>query len=428
MSSERVAQLAGHLTASPTTATGTSQSQTFGKIGSKNASDVVIVSALRTAICKAKKGAFKDTTPDDLLKAVLEQTLLRTKVPTSILGDVVVGNVQTVGAYVLPARAAEIRAGFPDTVPLRTVNRQCSSGLQAIASVASEIAAGYIDAGVGAGVESMTLGGNPGDPSTLPPMNMSAIFDNALAAQCLTAMGMTSENVAEKYGVSREKQDALAVSSHAKALKAIKEGKFRDEIVPVEVTVLDADGNEKKVTVSQDEGPREGTTMEVLGKMKSAFKPGGSTTAGNASQVSDGAAAVLLMRRSEAARLGLPVLGVFRGFKVVGCDPSVMGIGPAEAIPALLKDVGMTVKDVDVFELNEAFASQAVYCMEKLGVPADKLNPLGGAIALGHPLGCTGARQTATLLHQLKRTGKKTGVVSMCIGTGMGAAAMFESQ
>jgi len=192
--------------------------------------------------------------------------------------------------------------------------------------------------------------------------------------------------------------------------------------------VLDADGNEKKVTVSQDEGPREGTTAAVLAKMKSAFKPGGSTTAGNASQVSDGAAAVLLMRRSEATRLGLPILGVFRGYKVVGCDPSVMGIGPAEAIPALLKDVGLGIKDIDIFEINEAFASQAVYCVEKLGVPAEKLNPLGGAIALGHPLGMTGARQTATLLHQLRRTGKKTGIVSMCIGTGMGAAAVYEAQ
>ena len=375
--STRLNTLAGHLTPSPTTANGTSQTATFGKIGSKNASDVVIVSALRTAITKAKKGAFKDTTPDDLLKGVLEATMARTKVPASILGDVVVGNVQTIGAYALPARAAEIRAGIPESVPLHTLNRQCSSGLQAIAVVASNIASGYIDAGIGAGVESMTLGGNPGDPSSVPPMNMSAIFENNVAAQCLTPMGMTSENVAEKFGVSREKQDELAVSSHAKALKAIKEGKFKDEIVPLEVIVLDADGNEKKVVVSQDEGPREGTTMAVLGKMKSAFKPGGSTTAGNASQVSDGAAAVLLMRRSEANRLNLPIIGVFRGFKVVGCDPAIMGIGPAVAIPALLQDVGLAIKDVDVFEINEAFASQAAYCVEKLGVPADKLNPLG---------------------------------------------------
>jgi len=198
--------------------------------------------------------------------------------------------------------------------------------------------------------------------------------------------------------------------------------------LPVKVTVKDEKGEEKEVLVDQDEGPREGTSLEGLAKLKPAFRKGGSTTAGNASQVSDGAAAVLLMRRSEAEKLGVPILGVFRGFKVAGVPPEIMGIGPALAIPSLLKDVGLTIKDVDVFEINEAFGSQAMYCVEKLGIPEEKLNPLGGAIALGHPLGCTGARQVGTLLHQLRRTKQRTGIVSMCIGTGMGAAALFEAQ
>jgi len=229
---ERIEAITAHLTANPVLAKVVSQTETFGKVGSKNSTDVVIVSALRTPICKANKGKFKDTTPDDLLKPVLEAVLKQSKVPPSILGDVIVGNVSTMGAYSMPARAAQLRAGYPVEVPLRSVNRQCSSGLQAVASIASEIAAGYIDAGVGAGVESMTMGGNPGDPSTLPPFNMSAVFEHPLAAQCLNSMGETSEKVAERFGVSREKQDGLAVRSHAKAINAIKKGLFKDEICP----------------------------------------------------------------------------------------------------------------------------------------------------------------------------------------------------
>lgn len=425
---ERIGTLAAHLSANPTSAAAPSQTHTFGKIGTKRPSDVVIVSALRTPIAKANKGSYKDTTPDDLLAQVLEATLKQSKVPVELIGDVIVGNVSTMGAYAMPARAAQLRAGFPAEVALRTVNRQCSSGLQAIDSIAAEISAGYIRAGIGAGVESMTMGGAPGDPSTLPPFNMSAVFDHPLAAQCLSSMGETSEKVAEKFGISREKQDGLAVRSHAKAINAIKKGLFKDEIIPTKVTVKDAEGNEKEIIVTQDEGPREGTTMEGLAKLKPAFRKGGSTTAGNASQVSDGAAAVLLMLRADAEKYKLPILGVFRGSKVVGCTPEIMGIGPAIAIPALLQDVGLGIKDVDIFEVNEAFGSQAMYCVEKLGIPEEKLNPLGGAIALGHPLGCTGARQTATLLHQLRRTKQKVGVVSMCIGTGMGKASIFEAE
>ncbi|NXI89663.1 THIKA thiolase, partial [Psophia crepitans] len=280
---------------------------------------------------------------------------------------------------------------------------------------------------------------NPGDIS-------SSMMENSKARDCLIPMGITSENVAEKFGVSRKKQDAFALASQQKsvrcstsswlwpsvtwnrrAAKAQQMGLFKAEIVPVKTTVKDNQGNQKTITVHEDEGIRPSTTLEGLAKLKPAFKEDGSTTAGNASQVSDGAAAVLLAKRSKAAQLGLPVLGVLRSFAVVGVPPDVMGIGPAYAIPVAVEKAGLTLNDIDIYEINEAFASQAVYCVEKLGIPMEKVNPLGGAIALGHPLGCTGARQVVTLLNELKRRGKRAfGVVSMCIGTGMGAAAVFE--
>ncbi|NXB80463.1 THIKB thiolase, partial [Donacobius atricapilla] len=286
---------------------------------------------------------------------------------------------------------------------------------------------------------SLRSANNPGDIS-------SNMMDNPKARDCLIPMGITSENVAEKFGVSRKKQDAFALASqqnspavhlqniltfHAlfftRAAKAQQMGLFKTEIVPVKTTVIDNEGNKKTITVHQDEGIRPSTTLEGLAKLKPAFKEDGSTTAGNASQVSDGAAAVLLAKRSKAAQLGLPVLGVLRSFAVVGVPPDVMGIGPAYAIPVAVQKAGLTLNDIDIYEINEAFASQAVYCVEKLGIPMEKVNPLGGAIALGHPLGCTGARQVVTLLNELKRRGKRAyGVVSMCIGTGMGAAAVFE--
>ncbi|NXL22538.1 THIKB thiolase, partial [Setophaga kirtlandii] len=288
---------------------------------------------------------------------------------------------------------------------------------------------------------SLRSANNPGDIS-------SNMMDNPKARDCLIPMGITSENVAEKFGVSRKKQDAFALASQqnspalhlqniltfhtltfffTRAAKAQQMGLFKTEIVPVKTTVADNEGNKKTITVHQDEGIRPSTTLEGLAKLKPAFKEDGSTTAGNASQVSDGAAAVLLAKRSKAAQLGLPVLGVLRSFAVVGVPPDVMGIGPAYAIPVAVEKAGLTLNDIDIYEINEAFASQAVYCVEKLGIPMEKVNPLGGAIALGHPLGCTGARQVVTLLHELKRRGKRAyGVVSMCIGTGMGAAAVFE--
>jgi len=411
---------ARQLTAQPT-------ASQLGKIGTKHPDDIVIISALRTPICRAKKGGFKDTMPDDLLKAALEGVVNQSGIKHKDVDDVVVGNVQLGGCYAAPARMAQFRAGFPAEVGLNCINRQCASGLQAVANVANAISAGMIDVGIGAGVESMTQAGGPMD-GPMPPVNVNEVMGNELARACMTPMGVTAENVAEKFNVTREDQDKMAVASHGKALAAQKAGRFKNEIVPVPVTVTDDKGNEKTVIIEADDGPRP-TTLEGLSKLKTVFKKeGGTVTAGTASQVSDGAAAVLLARRSKAEALGLKPIGVYRGAKVVGCDPLLMGIGPAVAIPAALKDCGLTVNDVDVFEINEAFAAQAVYCVKELGVPEAKLNPNGGAIALGHPLGCTGARMVATLLNELHQNKQKVGVVSMCIGTGMGMASVIEAE
>nr|XP_061843720.1 3-ketoacyl-CoA thiolase, peroxisomal-like [Nerophis lumbriciformis] len=384
--------------------------------------DVVVVHGRRSAIGKAKRGALKDTTPDELLSAVMSAVLDDVSLSPQLLGDVCVGNVLQPGAGALMARVAHFLSDFPESVPVYTVNRQCSSGLQALLNIAGAIRSGSIDLGLACGVESMSLRsmGDPGDLS-------SRLMDKDKARDCIIPMGMTSENVAERMGVSREKQDVFAMMSHQKATRAQQSGVFEREIVPVVTRLLDQDGTERRVTVAKDEGIRAGTTLAALSRLTPAFKVGGSTTAGNSSQVSDGAAAVLLGRRSTVEALGLPVLGVLRASAVVGVPPDMMGVGPAVAIPAALKKAGLKMSDIDVFEINEAFASQAVYCMEKLAIPPEKVNPNGGAIALGHPLGCTGARQVVTLLHELRRRGPRAlGVVSMCIGTGMGAAAIFE--
>lgn len=256
------------------------------------------------------------------------------------------------------------------------------------------------------------------------------VEQNQCAQDCLLPMGVTSENVAERYGIERKEQDLVAVKSHAKAAAARAGGKFKDEIVPVATKLVDPKtGEEKPVVISEDDGIRPGTSLSSLSKLKAVFKKNGTTTAGNSSQVTDGAAAVLLMTRSEALKRKLPILGVFRSFAAVGVDPAVMGIGPAVAIPAAVKSAGLQIDDIDLFEINEAFASQFTYCAKKLELDEEKINVNGGAIALGHPLGATGARCVATLLHEMKRRGKdcRFGIVSMCIGSGMGAAAVFES-
>nr|XP_020475915.1 3-ketoacyl-CoA thiolase, peroxisomal [Monopterus albus] len=394
-----------------------------GSAGSRSPDDVVVVHGRRTAIGKAKRGSFKDTTPDELLSAVMTAVLADVGLSPDKLGDVCVGNVLQPGAGAVMARVAHFLSGFPETVPVYAVNRQCSSSLQALFNIAGAIRSSSIDLGLACGVESMTLRSTdkPGDLS-------SRLTDHDKARDCLIPMGILSHHLRERGGgVSREKQDAFALSSHQKAARAQSSGLFDHEILPVTTRFVDDEGKEHEVTVRKDDGIRPGTTLAGLGKLRPAFKPYGSSTAGNSSQVSDGAAAVLVGRRSVVEALGLPVLGVLRASAVVGVPPEVMGIGPAVAIPVALEQAGLTVADIDVFEINEAFASQAVYCVEKLGIPEEKVNPNGGAIALGHPLGCTGARQVVTLLHELRRRGRRAfGVVSMCIGTGMGAAAVFE--
>lgn len=297
-----------------------------------------------------------------------------------------------------------------------TVNRQCSSGLQAVANIAQAIASGSIEIGIGAGVESMTRHYGPG---VMPEGMSEDVMQVPMAADSLIPMGITSENVVAQFGVTRAKQDTFALESHRKAAAAQAKGNFKSEIVPVTV------GGQ---TVDQDDGIRKDISMEGLGKLRPAFKDDGTTTAGNSSQITDGAAAVLLMKRKTAQRLGLPIKAKFVSYATAGVPPAIMGIGPAVAIPKALEKAGLAVREIDVYEINEAFASQAVYCVEKLGIDMAKVNPNGGAIAIGHPLGCTGARQIATLLPELARRKSKLGVVSMCIGTGMGAAAVIESE
>ncbi|KAJ3122094.1 3-ketoacyl-CoA thiolase, peroxisomal [Nowakowskiella sp. JEL0407] len=413
--SSRINQISSHL-APPTSRS---------KIGVKSPDDVVIVSALRTPITRARRGPFKDTHPEKLLASVLKAILQKTGINPALVEDIQVGNVLPPGGGATVARMAQLAAGFPDTCSISTVNRQCSSGLQAVHYIASSIENGTIEIGIGAGVESMTMGYGAG---VMPTSTDAEITEFGPAADCLLPMGITSENVAKKFNVSREKQDQLAVMSHQKAVNAWKNGWFNEEVIPVETMVADKDGNEKKITVKVDDGMRPETTFEGLSKLKPAFSSDGTTTAGNASQVSDGAAAVLLMKRKKAQELGLPILGKFVSFAVAGVPPKLMGIGPAFAIPKAIQKASVTLNEVDIFEINEAFASQAVYCVETLGIDMNKVNPKGGAIAIGHPLGCTGARQIATILPELERQGKKIGVISMCIGSGMGAAAVVERE
>ncbi len=389
----------------------------------KSPRDAVVVAAVRSAIGKGKKGTLAQTRPDDLMAQVIRAAL--DKVPAvaeDTIEDVIVGCATPEAEQGLNiGRNAALMAGLPDSVPAETVNRFCSSGLQTIAHAAERIRAGWADVIVAGGVESMSL----------LPMGGHHILPNpdfvVERPEAYVGMGLTAELVADKYGVTRQDQDAFSLKSHEKALAAQANNRFANEIVPVKATVF-ASGAPEKVDFATDEGPRPGSTIEGLAKLKSPFKTGGSVTAASSSQVSDGAAASVLMSRARAEELGLPILGTLRMYSVVGVPPEIMGIGPAKAIPKALEKAGLTVDDIDIFEVNEAFASQAIYCQRELGIPDEKLNPNGGAIALGHPLGCTGARMTATLLHEMEKQDAKLGVVSMCIGGGMGAAAIFERE
>jgi len=382
--------------------------------------EVAVISSVRTAVAKGKRGGFKDTRPDTLLAAALQGAVARAGIDPALLDDLIVGTAMPEaeqGTNV--ARIGGVLAGLPDSVPAITINRFCSSGLQAIAQGASGILAGWQNAVIAGGVESMSFIPMTGQK---PAPNPKLIASHP---EVYTPMGITAEIVADRFGVSRADQDAFAVESHRRAIAAIAAGHFAGEIIPVSTRVYN-DGAWTDVTISVDEGPR-ATTSEALAGLKPAFKAGGSVTAGNSSQVSDGAAATIIAERSWAVERGLPVIGLLRGYSVVGVPPEIMGVGPRYAIPKVLEQTGLSIDDIDIFEINEAFASQALYCVRELGINPERVNPTGGAIALGHPLGCTGARLTATLLAALRRTGKRYGVVSMCIGGGMGAAAVYEN-
>ncbi|KAK0523417.1 3-ketoacyl-CoA thiolase with broad chain length specificity [Tilletia horrida] len=387
----------------------------------KHDDDVVIVAALRSPMTRGKKGGLSQCCPEEMLGQVLKGVVAQSKIDPKLIDDIAVGNVLPPGGGATVARMAALWAGIPNTTALNTLNRQCSSGLAATNQIANEIKTGQIDIGIGAGVESMTQNYGAG---VMPEKMSDAVMENEEASDCLAPMGITSENVAAEYNITRDVQDQFAAESYQKAAAAQKAGKFKSEIVTIKYE--DEDGNER--VIDTDDGIREGVTKESLSKLKPAFSKTGSTTAGNASQVSDGAAAVLLARRSVAKKLGLPIIGKFVQAAVVGVPPRVMGIGPAFAIPRVLELTGLSNDDIDIFEINEAFASQAVYSVQKAGIDPKKVNPVGGAIAMGHPLGCTGARQIATGLAEAKRENKKLIVTSMCIGTGMGMASVIVNE
>ena len=398
---------------------------------SKSPHDIVILSSLRTPLTRAKKGGLKDAYPEELLYHVLRATLAANpSLDPSLIRDVAVGSVlQELGGAKAGKMAAN-HSGLSDMTAFHTINRQCSSGLAAITGIAHAIAVGSIDIGIGGGMESMTRNyATRAIPTVLwPELKDSPVKD---ARDCIMPMGLTSENVAARYNVSRVDQDAFAANSHKKAAQARKDGLFDKEIIPVTTRWRDLEDPEnvpeKEITVTEDDGIRPNTTVESLAKLKPAFKENGTSTAGNSSQVTDGAAATLLMRRSTATELGLSnsIIGKWAGSQVVGCKPDEMGVGPAVAIPKLLDYTGVSKDEVQIWEINEAFASQALYCVRKLEIDVDKVNLKGGAIALGHPLGATGARQLATMLPEMDRRGLEVGVVSMCVGTGMGFAGMF---
>ncbi|KAJ4412207.1 hypothetical protein N0V91_000675 [Didymella pomorum] len=397
----------------------------------KTPNDVVILSALRTPVTRAKKGGLRDAYDHEMLGAVLKATLAKfPNLDPAKIDDICIGTVLAELGGSKAGRMAANHVGVPTTTSFSTVNRACASGLSAITSIANSIAVGQIDVGIAGGMESMTRNyGSRAIPTELwPEMKDSPVKE---ARECIMNMGLTSENVASRYGVSRGDQDAFACESQQRAAKAQKSGFFDAEIVPVTTRWIEPETpeNVKEVTVTKDDGIRPSTTLEKLSAMKPAFKSDGTSTAGNSSQVSDGASAALMMRRSVAAQLGLEqhIIGKWAGTQVIGCAPDEMGVGPALAIPKLLDYVGVEKEEVDVWEINEAFASQALYCIRKLGLEGkmDKINPNGGAIALGHPLGATSGRMLATMLSEMGRNGQQVGVMSKCIGTGMGMASIF---
>ncbi|WP_078414219.1 acetyl-CoA C-acetyltransferase [Priestia abyssalis] len=387
--------------------------------------EAVIVAGARTPVGKAKKGTLANVRPDDLGALAVKETLKRAGNYEGPIDDLIFGcAIPEAEQGLNMARNIGALAGLPYTVPAVTINRYCSSGLQSIAFGAERIMLGHSQVVLAGGAESMSL----------VPMVGHVVRPNIKlvehAPEYYMSMGHTAEQVAVKYGISREEQDAFAVRSHQRAAKALQEGKFKDEIVPVEVTVRQVDQHhklkEKTILFTEDEGVRPDTSLEGLSKLRPAFSAVGSVTAGNASQTSDGGAAVLIMEREKAEAEGLKPLAKFRSFAVGGVPPEVMGVGPVVAIPKALKLAGLEVSDIGLFELNEAFASQAIQVIRELGLSEEKVNVNGGAIALGHPLGCTGAKLTLSLIYEMKRRNEQFGIVTMCIGGGMGAAGVFE--
>ncbi len=389
--------------------------------------EAVIVSIVRTAVGKAPRGVLRSTRPDDMAAAAIRETLRRVpSLNSSDVEDVILGCAMPEaeqGNNV--ARVAALRAGLPVTISAMTINRFCSSGLQAIALASERILAGFAEVVIAGGTETMSMipmGGYHFSPN---PYLMETYPDAYLS------MGLTAENLAAKHHIAREEQDRFSLRSHRLAMAAIEQGKFREEIVPLEILDVSLNGGSKpqtrKITFETDEGPRRDTSIEALAKLKPAFHAHGTVTAGNASQMSDGAAAAVVMSLDRAKALGLAPLARFVSYATAGCPPEEMGVGPVYAIPKALKLAGLKLPDVDVIELNEAFAAQALSVIKLAGLDLDRTNVNGGAIALGHPLGCTGAKLTATLLGELKRRKSRYGLVTMCVGGGMGAAGIFEN-
>ena len=391
--------------------------------------EAVIVASARTPLGKSNRGSFNLTRPDDLAGHAIKSALAQVpQLDSEEIEDVIMGcglpegpSGHNVG------RVAALSAGLSTNIPGVTVNRYCSSGLQAIAMAAHRVLSDECDVVIGGGTESITLVQN--DKMRFADL-VNPIINEKLPGLYM-GMGFTAEVVAERYKVSRQDQDAYAVLSQERVAKGQEEGWFDDCIAPMTVNrmVKQADGEmklEEAFTLTKDECNRPGTTLEALTKLKPSFKPDGSVTAGNASQLSDGASATIVMSAERAKQLGIEPLGIYRGFQVAGCNPEEMGIGPVFAVPKLLKKAGISMDDIDIVELNEAFASQLLYCQRKLEIPDEKLNPLGGSISIGHPYGMTGSRMTGQLLRQLRRTGGKLGIVTMCVGGGMGAAGLFE--
>ncbi len=395
----------------------------------KQIQDAYIVSAVRTPVGKAPRGVFRHTRPDDMLAFAIDAALAKCPSVDKVrIDDVIVGCAMPEAEQGMNvARIAVLLAGLPNVVAAVTVNRFCSSGLQAVAMAADRIRLGEADLMIGGGTESMSM---------VPMMGYHPVFNPRIFEDehigIAYGMGITAENVAKQWKVTREQQDAFAVTSHARALAAIEAGEFSDEIAPYTLDDHYPDASTRGIVddtrvISNDEGPRPGTTLEVLAKLRPVFRAGGSVTAGNSSQMSDGAGAILLASEKAIKEFDLQPLARFVGFSVAGVPPEIMGIGPKEAIPRACRQTGIKQDDLDWIELNEAFAAQSLAVIKDIGLDPDKVNPLGGAIALGHPLGATGAVRTATLVHGLRRRKQKYGMVTMCIGTGMGAAGIFEA-